>query len=67
MVILFTRLLRTLVLVIGMQQVVDFFSFPLLIKELLVSVLTFAGMPMIVFSLFLLLHYNRYIEYKEND
>jgi hypothetical protein len=24
-------------------------------------------MPMIVFSLFLLLHYNRYIEYKEND
>ncbi len=67
MFILFTRLLRTIVLVIGMQQVIDFFSFSLLAKELLISVLTFAGMPMIVFSLFLLLHYNRYIEYQENN
>jgi len=67
MVVLLTRLLRTIVVIIGMQQVINFFSISLLIKELFISIFTYAGMPMIVFSLFLLLHYNRYIEYKESD
>jgi len=66
-VILITRLLRTIVVILGMQGVISFFSFSLLIRELLASVFTYAGMPMIVFSLILLLHYNKYVEYKEKN
>jgi hypothetical protein len=62
-----TRLLRTLVVILGMQGVISFFSFSLLIKESLASIFTYAGMPMIVFSLILLLHYNKYVEYKEKN
>lgn len=66
-IILLTRLLKSIVTMLGIQGVMSSFSFSLLIKELLASVFTYAGMPMIIFSLILLLHYNKYVEYKKSN
>jgi len=64
-IILLTQLLSRVVVILGMHGVINFFSVSLLVKELFASVFTYAGMPMLVFSLILLLHYNKYVEYKE--
>jgi len=52
-----------MVIILGMQGMFSFFSVSLLFKELLASVFIYAGMPMVLFSLILLLHYNKYVEY----
>jgi hypothetical protein len=65
-VILITRLFRTLVVILGMQGVTTSFPMSLITKEVLASIFTYAGMPMIIFSLILLLHYNKFVEYNEN-
>jgi len=49
-----------------MQGVTTSFPMPLITKEVLASIFTYAGMPMIIFSLILLLHYNKFVEYNEN-
>ncbi len=66
-IILLTQLLSRMVVILGMHGVINFFSVSLLIKELFASVFTYAGMPMLIFSLILLLHYNKYVEYKEKS
>jgi len=65
-VILITRLFRTFVVILGMNGVLSSFSVSLLTNEILASIFTYAGMPMIIFALILLLHYNKFVEYKEN-
>lgn len=62
--ILVSRIFKTIVIVLGMQK---YFSTLQISKEILLSIFSFAGLPMILFSLVLLFHYNKYVEYDKSN
>ncbi len=61
--VLVTNLIKNVILLIGMNQWYGVFSVAAISKQALLSVLSIAGLPMLLFSLLLLLHYSRFVEY----